>query len=83
MIEEIVQIELAELKRDLKRGDEIITETSPSGKIISHSKKVGDARISFMNLMKGLMESKSITPQEATKGLNLFGKKTTSLYWIK
>lgn len=83
MIDEIVKIELAELKADLKKGDEVITETSMSGKEVKHSKKVGEARMKFMNLMRGLLESKSITAQEATKGTNEFGRKTTNIYWIK
>jgi len=83
MINELVKIELSELKSDLKKGDNIIEEVSPSGKVIRHSEKVGNARISFMNLIQGLITSEALTPIEGTKALNLFGKKTTSLYWVK
>jgi hypothetical protein len=79
MINEMIKMELAELKQDLKKGDTIVEEVAINGDIIKHSKKVGDARIKFINLIKGL----NLTASDMTKAINLFGRKTTHLYWIK
>ena len=81
---EIVKTELAELKQCLKKDlGEIITTVSGSGKVLKYNKKVGEARISFINLIRGLIASKSISIEDANKAINLFGRKTTNLYWIK
>lgn len=83
MNEKTIMNELALLKADLKNGDEIITETSPSGKQISHSKKVGDARIKVINMVRESLTKSEITGAQAGELTRLFGKKTTSIYWIK
>jgi hypothetical protein len=82
MIKEIVKIELKNLNESLKSGDEIIVSGSYD-KPIRYSKKVGDARVSFINLIQGLLKSDSITVEEANWGTREFGKKTTKLYWQK
>lgn len=80
--EKLVATELADLKNRLLQGDEVVTEISPVGKVVSHSKVVGDARIAFMNKIKILIGAGEITPSEATKATQLFGKQTTKLFWI-
>lgn len=82
-IELEVKNALAELKKDLATGDEIITQIGGSGKVIRHSKKVGEHRVKFIQYIMTKLSNSEITTQDANKATNLFGKKTTSIYWIK
>lgn len=83
MNEQTILNEVKALKNDLKNGDEIITQISGGGKEIKTSKKVGDARIKVMNMVKEAMMNKHIDGAEAGRLTRLFGTKTTSMYWIK
>lgn len=83
MNETTIAKELAYLRADLKNGDEIISEFTVRGKEIKHSKKVGDARIKFMGMIRDAFGLGEITTKQATEYTNEFGRKTTTLYWIK
>lgn len=82
-IEKLVLIELAVLTSSLKSGDEVVSQVLGSGKLIKYSRKTANARIKFINMIKDMIGTGELTTSEATQATQLFGKKTTKLYWLK
>lgn len=82
-IQKLVLIELAVLKSSIELGDEVVSEVLGNGKLIKYSRKTANARMKFINMIKDMIGTGELTTSEATQATQLFGKKTTKLYWIK